>query len=155
MLQIESFLRIDNTFITIKFFNGNLSDINYVEGAIEISCQGKKILTLEDWDLIDQLWGYFVTGLQKVSEGKKFETYFPDQPLKIAFEPDSNRQRVKIKVKEDKNFESFINYDEFMAVMADKGKFFFKRMIELSPSPKSYYKTCIEELEALEKAMGI
>ena len=153
MLEVESFLKQGDNFISIINFYNLLSDINYIEGAIKISYQQKEILTLDNWDLIDQLWGYFVTGLEQVSKGEKFETYFPDQPLKIAFEPNHDRKRVQIKVGEDENLKSFVNYDEFVAVMAKEGKFFFRRMIELSLSPKSYYEACIKDLDAIEKTI--
>lgn len=86
MLSVKSFLRKNDNFVPVSDFIGGIPDSDYIEGAIEILVQQKGLLTLEDWDYVDQLWCYFVGGLFEVVEGKEFETYLPEQPLKVVFD---------------------------------------------------------------------
>lgn len=37
------------------------------------------------WDLIDQLWSYFINMLEEYKMFGRAETYFPDMPVKIEF----------------------------------------------------------------------
>lgn len=153
MFKVKSFFKAKDKFISIQDFDGAIEDPNYIEGAIEISCSEKKILTLEDWDYVDQLWSYFVFGLVDVSEGKEFDTYLPDQPLKVVFKPVNNNQQVFIEVGNPVNLNAYVKYEEFISVMAREARLFFERIIELLPERKSSYLKSLNRLEGLEKSI--
>ena len=60
---------------------GLVTDTFYVEGAIVIKYYTQEIIGLEQWDLINHLWSYFIDAMI----GGKQETsfLFPDQPIKV------------------------------------------------------------------------
>lgn len=149
MFEVKSYLKQKNSFIPISEFNGEISAPDYIEGAIEISSYGKKILTLENWDYVDQLWAYFVDGLLEVSKGTEFKTFLPDQPTRVCLKPDSNLRRVLITVGKNSNNSISVEYKEFMNVMIKEAKSFFEQMNRLLSSRYDYE---LEQLRSLEKS---
>ena len=104
-------------FVPVEEFVGPLQDRYYVNGAIDLAIDGIQILDVSHWDLINQLWEYFVDGLEIVCRGESFETYFPDQPLKFSIKPiRGNRvlvvrdgpDRVSVAVKRDELLAAFV-----------------------------------------------
>ncbi|MCG8669074.1 MAG: hypothetical protein MI867_06640 [Pseudomonadales bacterium] len=101
MIDVKSYLRIDDNFIEVTEFQGALPSsffdegVPYIEGAIELSINGQLIMDKTMWDYVDQLWGYILIGLAKVSLGKSFDSYFPDQALKFEFTV-LNKKMVKV-----------------------------------------------------------
>lgn len=61
----------------------NLLDFNYLNGAIYLEYSGSVLMDYRMWDLVDQLWAYFLNLIEEVLEKKKGSFYFPDQPLKV------------------------------------------------------------------------
>ena len=145
MLKIKSFFRINNTFIPISDFFGTLPDDFYVEGAIEISQNERKILSLKHWDLVDQTWSRFVKGVENVLKGLEFRTFLPDQPLFVSFQPDIISSRVLLQVEKES---IFIDYDEFITTMIEEATVFFEKMNTLMPSEYDFE---LERLDLLKK----
>jgi hypothetical protein len=85
MCAIQTLLRIDNEFRRIGLVGAKRIDPDYIEGAILWSYDGRAILSEEHWDLVDQLWTYFIDGVEAVVKSETFERYFPDQGLEIRF----------------------------------------------------------------------
>ncbi|KIO57074.1 hypothetical protein B4143_0508 [Bacillus subtilis] len=48
------------------------------------------MLDVTMWDLVDQLWAYFLNLIEEAIETGKSETYFPDQPLLLKMKSISN-----------------------------------------------------------------
>ncbi|MDE6761090.1 MAG: hypothetical protein K2J90_10510, partial [Lachnospiraceae bacterium] len=44
---------------------------------------GEKILGENEWDLVDQLWLYFINAFIQLKKQEYVEFYFPDQALKV------------------------------------------------------------------------
>lgn len=152
MFEVKSFFKKNNDFIPILEFTDEISDPNYIEGAIEISKWGNKVLSIEDFDYVDQLWCYFARGIKNVSQGKEFKTYLPDQPIEVFFKPDKNLKRVSISVIVDSENCIDVEYDEFLMVMINEAKDFFKHMKKLLPySPATSYASAEKDLEVAEK----
>lgn len=149
MFKVKSYLKQENRFIPVSEFNSEFSDPDYIEGAIEISSSGKKILTLENWDYVDQLWAYLVNGLIEVSKGTEFQTFLPDQPTRVYLKPDSNLRRVLITVGKNSNNSISVEYEEFMNVMIKEAKSFFEQMNQLLLSRYDYE---LDQLRSLEKS---
>lgn len=61
------------------------NDHFYLEGAIRMWTGDEHILGFREWDLIDQLWSYFLLSFCKLISEKAnhAEFYFPDQPLRV------------------------------------------------------------------------
>ena len=148
MFEVKSYLKQENSFIPVSQFNNEISDPDYIEGAIEISLHKKKILTLKNWDYVDQLWAYFVNGLIEISRGIEFKTFLPDQPTRVYFKPDSNLKIVSVTVGKDPTNTISVDCEEFMNVMTEEAIRFFKKMNELLPSRYDYE---LNQLRILEK----
>src|SRR5574338_1210898 len=90
--HVATFMRVDGKFVPIQHFRGPLLDDLYVEGALEWMIGDIMISCTRYWDLIDQLGGYIIQGLEKVRNGQPFETYWPDQPIRLAIVPLGDRK---------------------------------------------------------------
>lgn len=84
--HVETLLKVGGEFVPVDVFDGPLPDRDYIEGAIILSVEGKTILGLQHWDLVDQLWAYLLNGLAALRHAPKHECYFPDQPLRLLLE---------------------------------------------------------------------
>jgi len=150
MINAESFLYIDKKFISIKEFNGVLPDWDYIDGAIRLEINGQEIISLEMWDLIDQLWSYLINGIIEIEEGKKeFSATFPDQPLPFSYKV--NGPFIKITVDENK---TAVNYKEFVSAIVYYSKEFFKELLRIEPSLCNKNQYYLEHLDLLEKKYG-
>lgn len=151
MVKVKSFFKKNNDFIPAAEFDDVISDPNYIEGAIEISQWNKKILTIENWDYVDQLWCYFVERIEKVSKGMEFDTYLPDRPLLISFKPNPVSKKVLVTVGKDSGNFISVEHNEFLNVMIKEAKEFFGHMKRLLPNYKHTYAQTEEDLKAVEK----
>lgn len=154
MLEVKSFLKKDNKFIPVSDFFDLIPDPDYIEGAIEISKWNKKVLTTKNWDYVDELWSYFVEGIENVSKGKDFETYLPDQPTLVSFKHKSNSKQIVITVGKNENNSIYVEYNEFLTVMIEKAKEFFHHINRLLPNHQNKYKQTIIDLEVVEKNLN-
>ncbi len=150
MLQVISYLKSDEKFINIQDFYGQIEDVDYIEGAIEIMTEDKILLSLYDWDYIDQMWCYIVEGLNTVKAGQKFSTYFPDHPTEFIFIPHKESQTVDICVKSHEDLCSRIDYDEFMTVMIDEAVNFFENLSRICEDLREFCLDMIEQLNQLK-----
>lgn len=152
MFEVKSFLKKDNKFIPVSEFSDIIPEHNYIEGAIEISKWGNKILSIENWDYVDQLWCYFARGIKNVSQGKEFKTYLPDRPIEVFFKPDLSSKKVDITVIVNSENTISVEYREFLTVMTKEAKEFFKYMKKLLPmSQETSYMSAEKDLEAVNK----
>ena len=85
MSSINSYVKVNNEFILIQEFSGSLPDKNYIEGALELDINGKKLIDKNSWDYIDHLWFILVSGVEHVLNGQHYMGYFPDQPIEVIF----------------------------------------------------------------------
>lgn len=149
MFQIHTSFRVNGAFIPFNEFTGEIEDANYIEGAIEMSSGAVSLITTAEWDYVDQLWGYFATGLQQVVGGQPFSTYFPDQPIEVRFIPTAQSQ-VEVTVKVDTLRAASIDSGEFVRVMAAEGHAFFTHLADLLPENVGSYAPLIARLAALK-----
>lgn len=79
------------------------------------------------WDLIDQLWSYFINMLEEYKVSGRAETYFPDMPVKIEL---ITLQHGMIKfVISDSSF--VLPEKEFFSEILNSATFFFEKMQDL------------------------
>ncbi|MCY8413413.1 hypothetical protein P8846_05350 [Bacillus spizizenii] len=86
---------IDDYFIPLSNIEGlkNIKpqlDSYYLSGAIILKYGEQDLLDVTMWDLVDQLWAYFLNLIEEAIETGKSETYFPDQPLLLKMKSISN-----------------------------------------------------------------
>jgi len=84
--MIDTYFRIDGAFVRVSEFSGSMPDSDYLEGAIVCTIDGRGLLGLEHWDLVDQLWAYIVNGLIVLDQENHFTCCFPDQALRLRFD---------------------------------------------------------------------
>lgn len=77
-------------------------DSFYIEGGICLNYQNKNILGYQEWDLLDQLWSYFLAAFVEIIILKKNESqfHFPDQPLEVMIKDLGYMICIKIGTKE-------------------------------------------------------
>ncbi|PFM83698.1 hypothetical protein COJ53_30475, partial [Bacillus cereus] len=85
---LEYFIDFDNTKCLELVI-----DFDYMEGAIIINYYGNTILGFKEWDMIDQLWSYFINAIEELFENQNdVSFYFPDQPLEVKMQVISQEQ---------------------------------------------------------------
>jgi hypothetical protein len=153
MIEISTYLKRGEDFIPLEKFACPLPDEDYVEGAIELSIDGRSLLTRAEWDCIDQLWAYLVDGLVSLQDGKPFKTYFPDQPIEMAFTPDARSGRVMVQVTINRNrVDVSTSLPVFITELARAARRFFEQMQGLLP--KATYAQILCEISRLEKTQA-
>lgn len=144
--SFENFVRVKNKFVPLLQYDRNLPDEDYIEGKIELEVGGLRILSEEHWDLIDQLWAYLIDGASGILfEDQDMERFFPDQPLRLSFKRLHNK-KLEIIVG------SHVNRVDrlcFITAVANGGKSFFNKMLQIAPSGKSTWLTYIDKSEKL------
>lgn len=132
-MKVNTFFRVEGEFIPVSKYGLVVPGEEYIEGAIEIIVNHKKILTCEQWDYVDQLWSYFLDGIHDISTGHSFTTYLPDQPIEVSFKLlDTNN--VKIQVKNNEIItSSVLRRDLFLKVMLEACRDFFRHLSLVAP----------------------
>lgn len=81
---IQSSLKVNGRFYEMEHSPAQ-TDRSYIEGAIEWTLNGKRILEKKHWDLVDQLWASPLHAVETVIDKGSAEGCFPDQPLRFRF----------------------------------------------------------------------
>lgn len=108
MISVKTYIKSKNEFVEFNHYKEVFEDSDYIEGAIELTINGVILFNKDMWDYIDQLWSYIADGIICIQSNKLFETYFPDQSIKISFTPVKENVSVSVtchsenKVKVDK-----------------------------------------------------
>lgn len=141
MIIVETYIKKDKPITSVEHINENylnyfvhcndescldyITDYDYLEGAIIISCDGIGILDFRYWDLVDQLWSYIIEAIYGLSRGEnQVQFYFPDQPIKVNIQKIS-KYALLLKV-EGKTF-SF-NKQEFICALLNGAEMFFSTL---------------------------
>lgn len=155
-LHIESFLRKKGKVIkdidTIsKLWNDyfyRFKDINnselsfylkessfYLEGCICIWSYGREVLSFKHWDLIDQLYSYFITALHQILVLGNIESSFsfPDQPLLVELKR-SKGEKIIITIEND----TFVVSKKLFTSMLLKESIVFFKRLSLNKKTKEY-----------------
>lgn len=149
MIELKSYIKHNKQFIDIVDFNGPIEDPNYIEGGITLKINNVELINLEMWDYVDQLWAYFSTGLNEISQDKTFETNFPDQPIKVIFKP--IRENILITVKCHSEMKAMINKKEFIDSLSNHALAFFKKLSGIKGVDKNNYEYEISLLKKMKQ----
>lgn len=145
--MVQSYFQIDNDFVPIETFSGSIPDKDYIEGAIVCIISGRTLFQLKHYDLIDQLWAYIVEGLSKLRDGKDYDAFFPDQPLRIRFKLISPCC-VEVSVGDETNR---VDYDNFRSTLKNGAVEFFTKMKEVYPEASETW----QRYENVAESIGI
>lgn len=100
-------------------------DREYLDGVITIAFNGTHILNFDKWDLVDQLWSYFINLFEDLIKNGFSETYFPDQPLKITLQ-DKGKHFILLSI--DQVNWTLPKKDFIVAMLNEAERFFLKIM---------------------------
>lgn len=124
MIKIKTWIKENDHFIEYHDYKWRVNiSSGYIEGALELKIYDIDVMNKDMWDYIDQLWSYIAVGIITLSDNKKFETYFPDQPVKLTFTPVMDN--VLISVVGCCDVKVIVNRDEFIYTMAKEAIDFF------------------------------
>lgn len=112
MISVKTYIKNNNEFVEFSHYTEAFKDSFYIEGAIELTINGVVIFDKEMWDYIDQLWSYIADGIICIQDNHPFETYFPDQPIKVSFMP--IKEGVSVSVTCDEEMKVKVAKKEFV-----------------------------------------
>lgn len=154
MIQVESWLKVADDLVSVQEFTGPIPDQDYIEGAIELIISHKPVLTRDMIDYIDQLWAYFIRGLEEVVAGREFSTYYPDMPLQIILRPHGRDVTVIVDPQQWNRIAS-APLDALVDAMVPAGILFFEKLRQYAPSNRSRYDRNIDNLTALAASASL
>ena len=143
---IRSLIKTGNRFVPIEDVDGPVADVDYLEGAIVWKIGSVELLSESEWDLVDQLWAYIIDGTIQLLEKGRFETYFPDQPLRLAFMRQGDNE-VEVVIGDRKRT---VDREALIKSFADGGKRFFARMQDLVPKRNATWKRYLDRISSLD-----
>lgn len=129
-------------------------DPEYLEGVIRICYNGQALLDYRHWDLIDQLWSYFINLLDEFLSDNHSEIYFPDQPIKIELR--SLSEDLLLLIVEDKGSrKTTLPKREFIKAILAGGKEFFHGISNyLIPEDQERYEFELELIQKISRRNG-
>ena len=141
---LEYFIDFDNTKCLELVI-----DFDYMEGAIIINYYGNTILGFKEWDMIDQLWSYFINAIEELFENQNdVSFYFPDQPLEVKMQVISQEQ-ILLSIAGEK---TYFNKDELLLTLLKGAENFFDILKEC---PDEYLvEQSNNELKRIEKLLN-
>lgn len=146
MITIATYLRSgDGTFRLAETCTDSPADPDYIEGAIELNIDGIEIIGKREWDYVDQLWAYVATMSEKLRAEPRADTYFPDQPILLAFQRSGKRVLVTCKIGDEVRAAN-ADFDELMSALKEAGSTFFSHMSRLVPTRAKSYGIALSEL---------
>jgi hypothetical protein len=143
---IRSYLRLPEGFVPVEACRDSPRNADYIDGAIEWKVGSEEIISLEHWDLVDQLWAYIINGLDHLTHSKDFETTFPDQPLRLRFRRRSSYS-IEVTVGDTMRV---VPADEFFAALHEGARHFFAEMIRLVPKKRAAWEHEIRRIDELQ-----
>lgn len=140
----------ENFFVSIdRVPDDFLKKINpdYIEGAITVTYQNRRLITFEHYDLIDQ---FIVTTIEEVFDHAEGKTFFPDQPLQLKIKKLSND--TALVSLGDKDY--MVSYEELIHSLLVGAQCFFSLMKKYFPEKEEYsheYQRAIDLKAVFEK----
>lgn len=116
------FININNE-EEVKRYNQFL-DFDYIDGAIIIKYNNHTLMDFTLWDLVDQLWSYFVELIENVIQTGYGVAYFPDQPVKIEMKVVGNNLLL-FSLDEGRIISEILPMQEFISALLISAKNFF------------------------------
>ncbi len=121
-------------------------DLDYIEGVLHLSYNNKTIIPFTYYDLIDQLWAYFLNMIEEFLQKNFSEISFPDQPLPMSMSNISD-DYILFSI-------NFVQWKlpkyEFFNALLMGAKDFFEKMILLIEEEKKYSIYQLNKIKKLE-----
>lgn len=142
------FINIDDSNSIMKIYDR--LDLEYLEGAIIIKYNNKVLMDFKLWDLIDQLWSYFLNIIEDYYDKGIAETYFPDQPNKIILKKSTNYSLIFTV----DNSEWNLREHDFLESLLNGAEHFFTKINAYTKHQNEYYKDEINRINNLKKLIS-
>ena len=151
MLEIRTYLKVSGGLECYKNFEGFVHDPSYVEGSIEVAYQDKILVSRTVVDLVDQIWGYIINGIEEISQGRSYMGYYPDMPARLSI---LLRKSCRI---EFQVYDARLNLDrnEFCRYVLGCGRDFFEKMIAINSSMSGVYENYIRKIDLLSNKFQV
>lgn len=77
-------------------------------------------------------------------------TYFPNQPVRLTFSADAQRERVEVTVSPAKGLiKATASYNEFIRAMSEAGQTFFSCCMKIAPNDQKLYENLTLKLRGV------
>ncbi|MDF3298562.1 hypothetical protein [Streptomyces tropicalis] len=147
MIEITSYLRTKSgSFVDVAEASFPPADPSYVEGAIDMTINGVRILDQELWDYVDELWAYIGDMVLKLADEDEVSTYFPDQPIRLLFKRLGGGLVLVSLTYDDVKRTVPVEERELVDALQRSGTEFFTRMKELLPENALGYDDALTRL---------
>ncbi|WP_041819460.1 hypothetical protein [Heyndrickxia coagulans] len=120
------FIRVDNE-TEIKNLSHEI-DFDYINGAITIQYYDQFIMDFSMWDLVDQLWSYFIKLVEDVLQTGYGTTFFPDQPIKIEMK-NISQDKVLFRLAEGEIISVALPRQDFLITILKSAHMFFNKLM--------------------------
>ena len=149
MITVATYLRTpDETFEPVETSTASPADPDYIEGAIELVVDGTTVIGTEEWDYVDQLWAYIADMVEDLRAGEDLaETYFPDQPIRLAFERADGEILITAELDEEVRH-ALIPEQELITALDTAARRFFEKMTVLAAANATSYKEVLASIGA-------
>lgn len=151
MIEFRSFLQDDDTLIPIEEATKPPPDEDYIDGVVEMLVDGQPILGRDKVDLVDQLWAYLIQGLEQLSSGEDFSTFYPDMPLEVRM----TRRGTVISITSDdreKVNRATVELEDLRQAMLPAAETFFRRIRELTSEHDKLYAKYLDRIARLRSS---
>lgn len=132
-INIDTFLSVGHLLVPVDQVRRRASDEDYVGGAIELTIDGRAIMTRTEVDLVDLLWAFLVNISIEADRGVIGSTGFPDQPIELTVAPQGRRVEVTLRYPGVERRAS-ADADEFFTAVINRGIEFFEMMKRVTPT---------------------
>ncbi|MFF1280848.1 hypothetical protein ACFVY4_08745 [Streptomyces sp. NPDC058299] len=147
MIEITSYLRTKSgSFIDVVEAGFPPADPSYVEGAIDMTINGVRVLDQELWDYVDELWSYVSDMVLKLADEDEASTCFPDQPIRLSFRRLGGGLVLVSLTYDDVKRTVSVEERELVDALRRSGTEFFTKMKELLPENALGYDDALTRL---------
>jgi hypothetical protein len=156
MIEAMTYLWHEDESVPLETFRGRVNDPFYIYGVIDLRISGEQILSVEQWDLVDQLWAYIVDGACHLARGESFSTFFPDQPLELCFtlSPETDSVTVNLRYgvpeRDTKTPAATLARQELVAGIVAAAEPVFKKLLAVAPDNRRGYESVLRRIETLK-----
>ncbi|MGV9938949.1 hypothetical protein [Streptomyces sp. NPDC003401] len=138
MIVIESYAMIGpREFIQFGSMQDTSTDIDLIEGAIEIVIGDCVLLDTRTWDYLYPLWAYLADSVSTLRATGVGSFGFPDQPIRVEFEK-APKRGLRVAVSGDGETRTAVaNECEFLQALRSRGSDFFGNLSTHFPAERS------------------
>ena len=128
-------------------------DLDYIEGVLHLTYNNQVIINFIAYDLIDQLWAYFLNMIEEFLQNKKSSMYFPDQPLPMSMKEISS-DYISFSIDIEQPSEWKLPKYEFFNALLCGAKDFFEKMILLIEEKNDIYQVQLKKIKLLKQEIN-